>query len=836
MAFKDLINHSWQAEPQKLLRDAPNTTRSSAQLWLAKSLNAVCANKDGTYAIVGGREILQLITYDANANELLVKNNLRRGRSNLDHSCNDIAWQTIGSEHVATGAASGSVVLWDVNIAEKGPINRTVLEAQGRAINTVTFSPTRATELLAGGQGGICTLWDIRGPSASAAFKTRDPIRKLAYSPSTDGVHFAAALESGEVHIFDVRQERPLHRFKSHQGPCYAVAWHPTTKGRLASGGRDQSIRILDVENPTSYDRRLFSIASVQQVLWRPLFKDHLASCAFINDPIINVWNLSRPYFPTLQLHRPRDMRPTPSTPAAAASIGEPVSGFLWGQDGRDDGLVVRHSISSGYEPRHELEAQCAGFAWGADLAFATFKGNQPAAAAAAKSTVKRRSLLRDRVTVADTTPKQMAESMIEVTVPVPPETAPPPATMRPSATSSSHAVPANAKAASSQRHAHSQNKNGSQSSLHPTSDKPNRLGCLEMSQAAQKLLLSEQERLAALRYLACNYVLKGYERRELCKRNAAVARAVEREDLALTWEALAACLLVTAVSPPRQSSMANLNSTSAAPTAPTEQPREPEQANPTMLHEAESSRDIVVSDLKEEDSPFRRLEGGNIWQQKMSLRVEKRNHSLKRHTNFSVPGSEGFFVPEILARNTGSRIVNHNEVQQDFPVGSILSATLCFYADQGDVQMCSHLLVVFGNQVDEGFEPALQRQCIMAYGEQLMQLGMSLQRTAILKASTLEELRDLNPPAMGQECLTCVGPKGATTIPAGGVCPLCRLPSICAICHQVVRGIASWCQACAHGGHQECMREWFAKENFCPTGCNHCCRPDLINDRVAMA
>ena len=165
---------------------------------------------------------------------------------------------------------------------------------------------------------------------------------------------------------------------------------------------------------------------------------------------------------------------------------------------------------------------------------FGPCRGNQPAAAAAAKSTVKRRSLLRDRVTVADTTPKQMAESMIEVTVPVPPETAPPPATMRPSATSSSHAVPANAKAASSQRHAHSQNKNGSQSSLHPTSDKPNRLGCLEMSQAAQKLLLSEQERLAALRYLACNYVLKGYERRELCKRNAAVARAVEREDLAL--------------------------------------------------------------------------------------------------------------------------------------------------------------------------------------------------------------------------------------------------------------------------------------------------------------
>lgn len=41
---------------------------------------------------------------------------------------------------------------------------------------------------------------------------------------------------------------------------------------------------------------------------------------------------------------------------------------------------------------------------------------------------------------------------------------------------------------------------------------------------------------------------------------------------------------------------------------------------------------------------------------------------------------------------------------------------------------------------------------------------------------------------------------------------------------HQTVRGLYVWCQGCNHGGHLSHMRDWFAVEKLCATGCGHTC------------
>jgi WD40 repeat protein len=100
---------------------------------------------------------------------------------------------------------------------------------------------------------------------------------QLAMSP-LDKHRFAAALENGTVMIWDDRQpkqpevrsatgvecrdaakaraspytprahsptsQRPKRRIHAHEGPAYAVAWHPYRSNRLASGGRDAFIRV----------------------------------------------------------------------------------------------------------------------------------------------------------------------------------------------------------------------------------------------------------------------------------------------------------------------------------------------------------------------------------------------------------------------------------------------------------------------------------------------------------------------------------------------------------------------------------------------------------------
>lgn len=38
------------------------------------------------------------------------------------------------------------------------------------------------------------------------------------------------------------------------------------------------------------------------------------------------------------------------------------------------------------------------------------------------------------------------------------------------------------------------------------------------------------------------------------------------------------------------------------------------------------------------------------------------------------------------------------------------------------------------------------------------------------------------------------------------------------------------WCQICGHGGHFDCMREWFSNKAVCAMdGCKHRCQPVLI-------
>lgn len=42
----------------------------------------------------------------------------------------------------------------------------------------------------------------------------------------------------------------------------------------------------------------------------------------------------------------------------------------------------------------------------------------------------------------------------------------------------------------------------------------------------------------------------------------------------------------------------------------------------------------------------------------------------------------------------------------------------------------------------------------------------------------------------------------------------------ICALCRGGVRGPATICSRCGHGGHQQHMKLWFRSEQQCATGC----------------
>lgn len=59
----------------------------------------------------------------------------------------------------------------------------------------------------------------------------------------------------------------------------------------------------------------------------------------------------------------------------------------------------------------------------------------------------------------------------------------------------------------------------------------------------------------------------------------------------------------------------------------------------------------------------------------------------------------------------------------------------------------------------------------------------------------------------------------------SGVTCDRCKKPTAkCSICLLPVKGTYAWCQGCGHGGHSDHLREWFASNQACPTGCGHLC------------
>ncbi|KAI8647401.1 WD40-repeat-containing domain protein [Parasitella parasitica] len=154
----------------------------------------------------------------------------------------------------------------------------------------------------------------------------------------------------------------------------------------------------------------------------------------------------------------------------------------------------------------------------------------------------------------------------------------------------------------------------------------------------------------------------------------------------------------------------------------------------------------------------------------------------------------------------------------------AVVMELLDYYTDQGDVQMCVTLYLVLEKYLSIDHERVAD--WFIAYIDMLRRFKLWSAATAVIKACKIQSIRELNENSttVSIACNTCFKLVNGTT---GGswACDKChRLLNPCSLCHQTVRGLYVWCQGCNHGGHLSHMREWFAIEKLCPTGCGHTC------------
>lgn len=145
-----------------------------------------------------------------------------------------------------------------------------------------------------------------------------------------------------------------------------------------------------------------------------------------------------------------------------------------------------------------------------------------------------------------------------------------------------------------------------------------------------------------------------------------------------------------------------------------------------------------------------------------------------------------------------------------------------------GDVQSAVTMFLVvrhFPEYHNKLFDDVTLEFWFTCYIDMLHRFKLFNVANALIKKCPVESIRQLNQRSSTflSNCTRCNKALART----GGTwwCERCkRTPNLCSICQDIVRGLYSWCQGCAHGGHLKCLKRWYSRNTLCPTGCGHHC------------
>ncbi|KAL8713203.1 MAG: hypothetical protein Q9220_002724 [cf. Caloplaca sp. 1 TL-2023] len=328
------------ARPVTQRSSSPTASRNTSHK-TGLPINAFDISPARTHAILAGREILKTIhvtesacTEDFNLRSSIIAyaaaHDSSGGTISARHkdqlAATDVKWSHGRFDAtIATAAASGQIVIYDIN---RAGVELARLHEHSRQVHRLAFNPYQAALLLSGSQDATVRLWDLRALARDGSVMTcqsahkypgnSEGIRDLQWSP-TEGVEFALGTDTGVVQRWDLRNPgAPLLKINAHEKTCYSVDWHQDGK-HLASAGGDKSVKIWDF---SSTDRRMKVCWQVRapkpalNVRWRPSswraqegstgcwYNTHLATSYDNQDPRIHVWDLRRPSVPSREIDR----------------------------------------------------------------------------------------------------------------------------------------------------------------------------------------------------------------------------------------------------------------------------------------------------------------------------------------------------------------------------------------------------------------------------------------------------------------------------------------------------------------------------------------------------
>lgn len=236
------------------------------------------------------------------------------------------------SSHIATAAANGKVILYDLNRAS---VELTRLHEHNRQVHKLAFNPHQGYLLLSASQDATVRLWDLRDMRRDVTIcKSRDQyaginggIRDVQWSP-TDAVEFAFGTDNGNIQRWDYRYNKgPKQKITAHdQRICTSIDWHPDGK-HLLSSGVDRTVKVWDLSIVGRRQKPSWVFTTphpVYKARWRPPYwsGEHedrgafqctqLATYYDKDHPAIHLWDFRRPHLPFREINKfasgPSDM------------------------------------------------------------------------------------------------------------------------------------------------------------------------------------------------------------------------------------------------------------------------------------------------------------------------------------------------------------------------------------------------------------------------------------------------------------------------------------------------------------------------------------------------
>lgn len=268
-------------------------------------VTSLAINKNANQVAVAGRSIFKI--YSIGDTQFSLTTNLRAVK-NPHASCNDIAWNQIDENVLASATPSGVICTW--NLGKQGYSKMdNVYHDHKRPVNKIHFHANDPHLLLSGSQDSV-KLFDLRQNEAVISYTGfSESIRDLQFSPHKANI-FIAVQDNGYIQQFDIRKkDKSEQSFPGHNGPIFACDWHPEQSDIAATAGRDMSIKVWCLVTQTPLMQHCIpTMESVSKIRWSYEDRNQIASCSLKRDYSVNIWDIHRPYIALARFTEPQEI------------------------------------------------------------------------------------------------------------------------------------------------------------------------------------------------------------------------------------------------------------------------------------------------------------------------------------------------------------------------------------------------------------------------------------------------------------------------------------------------------------------------------------------------